>query len=89
MVLRRSVTVPESQKDRRVVINVVSQGKVGIVVVNGRLVSRHHHFIGDHWQLDVTPFIQFGQENEIQLISLGKGNIEEVGLWFFDSGTYP
>lgn len=89
MVLRRVATVPAEQQGRRVVINVEGQGPLGMVIVNGHLVSRHHHFIGERWQLDVTPWIRFGEENEFELIASGKAQVRDISLYFFDPATYP
>ena len=38
------------------------------VIVNGRYIRRHHHRFGDRTWLDITPFLRFGEANELILI---------------------
>ena len=67
--LRRQVTVPADWKGRRVRIDYTSRNDrlVG-VVINGRYIRRHHHRFGDRTWLDITPFIRFGEANELILV---------------------
>ncbi len=44
------------------------------VLINGKLVHRHHHMVGARWSLNLTPFVRFGAENEIQLVQWEKSN---------------
>jgi hypothetical protein len=56
------------------------------VMVNGRLIRRLHHEVGTITSLNVTPWIKFGQENEIHIVrgSPGKGIIKRISLDFFE-----
>ena len=79
LAFRRRVAVPADWKSLRVRIDFTSRGDrlVG-VIVNGRYVRRHHHRFGDRTDLDITPFVRFGDENE--LILVGNDNPRQKGL---------
>ena len=55
-------------------------------MINGRLVRRLHHEVGTVTSLNVTPWVKFGQENEIHIVrgSPGKGAIKGISLDFHD-----
>jgi len=40
----------------------------GGVIVNGHYLRRHHHRFGDVTDIDITPWLRFGKENEIILV---------------------
>ncbi len=88
-IIRTHVPVPLTNQNQRVVIDLKTEGPIHTVIVNGFLVARHHHNIGDHWQLDITPWIQFGRTNEIQLAADGDKTVSKAALNFYNPGTYP
>jgi hypothetical protein len=62
------------------------------VMVNGRWVMRLHHEVGTLTELNVTPWIRFGEENEICIVRRNgpdKGEIKSVRLEFHKAGEYP
>ena len=90
MILQRNVVIPEEQRNRRVVVNVDADVKAGVeaVMINGQLLSESKRLVSDRWQIDVTPWVRFGQENEIELVSVGSSApIRDVSLYFFDPPT--
>lgn len=43
-----------------------------------------------HLELNITPWIHFGQDNRIQLVSVyGRGTVTRIALDFYEAGTYP
>ena len=67
--LRRQVVVPADWKGRRVRIDFASRkDRLVGVIVNGRYIRRHHHRFGDRTWLDITPFLRFGEANELILV---------------------
>jgi len=89
-IIRTRVTIPASHRDQRAVADFKTQGPIHTIVVNGHLVARHHHNIGDHWELDVTPWIKFGGENQIEIAADGdKRNIESARIGFFNQVLIP
>jgi hypothetical protein len=85
--LRRTVTVPatfDGMDNPQAYLDVDASGKIIGALVNGRFVRRYHRITTDRFQLNITPWIRFGEENEIELIrhwdeSRG-GDIRSVGL---------
>jgi hypothetical protein len=83
---RRRVTVPAAWSGQTAMMDVETETQFGIygVMVNGRLVRRLHHEVGTVTSLNVTPWIKFGQENELHIVrgTPGKGAIKRVALQF-------
>ncbi len=70
-VLKRTVSVPASFKGiehPQTYLDVDASGKLIGALVNGRFVRRYHRITADRFQLNVTPWIRLGEENEIQLV---------------------
>ncbi|MGE9296090.1 MAG: hypothetical protein ACQKBV_07385 [Puniceicoccales bacterium] len=68
--LKRIVDVPatfEGMEDPQVYLDVDARDIVGFMV-NGRFVRRYHRITTDRFQLNVTPWIKFGEPNEIELV---------------------
>lgn len=85
MTLRRNVEVPAAFAGHRAVVRVNATGRLVGVLVNGKWVRRFHHFIGERFDIDVTPWIQFGETNEIEIASMdapAKGEVRSVSLDF-------
>ncbi|MEI8195743.1 MAG: hypothetical protein WCI73_07530, partial [Phycisphaerae bacterium] len=92
LVLRKTVEIPETQMKRRVVIDLETSWGIHMVMINGHMVARHHHYIGSHWQLDITPWVAFGKNNEIIIVSRPdekNARVSRVNLNFHEPGTYP
>ncbi len=68
--LKRVVGVPatfEGMDDPQIYLDADARELVGFIV-NGHFVRRYHRITTDRFQLNVTPWIQFGEANEIQLV---------------------
>jgi hypothetical protein len=90
MANRRLVTIDASQSARTVVLHVMADnGFIKGVIINGRFVPRFHHNIGPEINLNITPWVKFGQDNEFLIMGGDKGKITELSLEFHDRGTYP
>jgi hypothetical protein len=89
--LRRKVVIDAKHRGQNAFLTVDGSRELVSVLINGRLVRRHHHMIGDRWSLNLTPFIRWGQENEIELVrweSSGSGTVREISLGFHDPKVY-
>lgn len=91
---RRTVHVADSRRGMAAVVQVATAQPCGIygVMINGRWVMRLHHDVGRLTELNVTPWIRFGGENEVCIVRRGgpgKGRVEAVRLDFHAAGTYP
>jgi len=55
-------------------------------------MRRHHHAIGPRTDLNITPWVRFGAENEVVLVwgnGPGNGKVMSVALNFYEKGVYP
>jgi len=90
--LRRNVFIPSVHSSKNVLLDVSGEGPNLGVLINGRWMRRLHHIIGTRYQLNLTPWIKFGAENEIELIRLngsGPAKISSVDLRFYPTEQYP
>ncbi|MGE9289410.1 MAG: hypothetical protein ACQKBT_00380, partial [Puniceicoccales bacterium] len=90
--LRREVFIPEELEGQQVMVSVDARGGMIGVIINGTWVRRHHHNIGERWDINVTPWIRFGEMNQIELSALksaGDGEVREIELRFYDEEVYP
>jgi hypothetical protein len=90
--LRRTVVIDAAQRGKNVMLTVEGDRALIGVLINGTLVRHHHHMIGERWSLNLTPFVRFGANNEIELMrwdKSGSGAVREIGLGFYDPDMYP
>jgi hypothetical protein len=66
-VRRNDVMLDAAQKGKTVLLYVDSGSRIHGALVNGHWVCRFHHCIGPYLELNITPFVKFGQPNEIEL----------------------
>ncbi len=91
---RRKVRIDRSAAGKTVLVRVETAQPCGIygVMVNGRWVMRLHHEVGPVTELNVTPWVRFGEENEIHVVRRGgggKAEIKVVRLDYYREGEYP
>lgn len=92
LTLRRNVRIPAEQAGKTVMIDVTALGPLEGVLINGRWVRRLHHLIGSRFQLNLTPWVRFGEDNEIELVQRepGRGEIQALQLRCYALGQgYP
>jgi len=85
---RRSVRVDRANAGKTVMLRIETEQPCGIygALVNGRWMMRLHHDVGPRTYLNVTPWIRFGEENEICIVrrdGLGKGTVKMARLDYF------
>ena len=89
----RIVDIPAAQAARNAVVRVVTSNQAvpfGGVIVNGHMVSHIQRNIECQFNLNVTPYIKFGQKNEIILPGRhGTATLSEVALDYYDKTAYP
>jgi hypothetical protein len=88
---RRTVKIDACHASRNVVVHAVAENyALAGVLVNGRFVLRFRHNIGAEINLNITPWVKFGQDNELILVSNGgKGTLREISLEFHAQENYP
>jgi hypothetical protein len=88
----RRVTVDSAQAHRNAVIYIHADGPVFGVLINGEMICRHHHLIGQKFLLNITPKVKFGGENRLELITRDPKQASQVHaleLRFYDRQVYP
>lgn len=87
---KRSVKVPSELKGKQVVVHVeFGDGPMG-VYINGHWLRRSGHIYGHGFDLNITPWIRFGAENELELQYVndsrtpGKFDLTRVSLDLFN-----
>ena len=90
--LRRRFYIDARYKGRNAVLTVDGAPTLVSVLINGRLVRHNAHMLSARWSLNLTPFVRFGADNEIQLVQWdkpGPGFVKEASMGFFDPKFYP
>ena len=49
--------------------------------VNGRLVRRHHHGLGERCDIDITHALRFGTDNTLTLVPQGEPPAGKTTEW--------
>ncbi|MGE9291011.1 MAG: hypothetical protein ACQKBT_08480, partial [Puniceicoccales bacterium] len=83
MSLWREVEVPAMFEGKRVLFQMERSGTLVGLMINGQWLRRFHHQIGDEIELDITPWIRFGEINRIEVISMSgptRGQVDLVQL---------
>jgi hypothetical protein len=84
--LRTIVKIDASQSARNVMVHV--EAGVDGLIVNGHWAAGFGN-IYRHVDLNVTPWVRFGQDNELIAVVHEKTTIPEAWLEFFDQGVFP
>ncbi|MCM8542689.1 MAG: beta-galactosidase trimerization domain-containing protein [Lentisphaeraceae bacterium] len=95
--LKRKVVVPEAYSKKNIMIDVKASGPVVGIITNGHYIRRLHHIIDDHFQFNITPYINFGASNEIEVIVRRESgdfiphdiDIKKISLNIHDPKMYP
>jgi hypothetical protein len=85
-----SVTIDPSQAGRNVVVHAVEKdNNLSGVIINGRYVQRFHHRLGNEFNLNITPWVKFGQANEVRLIAVGPCTVNLIAIDYYDKSAFP
>ena len=92
-IARRHILIdPTLAANRNVILHIETDAPIVGVITNGHFVRRHHHMIGTRFDLNITPWIHIGQDNQLELVTWerpGKGSVQDVSLHFYDPAIYP
>jgi len=87
--LRKVVAIADSHKAQTVMLRVSATDTHG-VIVNGTWISRFHHHIGNNYDIAITPYVKFGEDNQIVLFGGANAHtVKNVSLEYYAKGTYP
>ena len=81
---RRALTIPASDRGRRVFLDVDGAMSYAAVWLNGRLVGGWPYGYNG-WRLDLTPFLRFGGANQL---AIRLDNPPESARWYPGGGLY-
>ena len=90
-IARAVVNIPASHAKQTVLMHFDTSGRMSGVVINGRWISQSHVQNCPEFDLNLTPWIKFGEDNKVELIAAGRGQmtVKKISLDFYDPGTYP
>lgn len=88
--LWRTINVPQNDAAKTVML-VEDAERPFNAIINGTQVQYSRiPSANSHLEMNITPYIHFGQDNRIQLISVyNHGTISRLALDLYDPGTYP
>jgi len=89
--LRQTVKIDTAHREQTAVLRVsANDTSIYGVIVNGMWVPRFHHHVGNDFDLAITPFVKFGQDDEILLFGCAwPPPLNRVSLDYYTRGTYP
>ncbi len=78
--LRRIVKLDAAHANQTAVLRIAAtDSSIYGVIVNGTWISRFHHHVGSYFDLAITPYLKFGQDNQIVLFGgNGKHTLKQV-----------
>jgi hypothetical protein len=83
MSLKRDIKIPAAFQGKRVLFDMKRTGSLLGLMINGNWLRRFHHSIGDEIELDITPWVRFGESNHIEVIApkgASQGEVKSVQL---------
>jgi hypothetical protein len=88
--LWRTINVPAEDAGKTVML-VQDAERPFVAYVNGTMVQYGNMpSAASHLEMNITPWIHFGQDNRIQLVSMyGHGTVGRFALDLYEPGTYP
>ncbi len=92
MFVTRTFRLSPEHAGRNILCYIDAEGPVVGVLINGVMISRHHHMLGHDFALDLTPLIRPGEENSLELISRSPDSVctvHTIELRFYDPAVYP
>ncbi len=87
----RTVFIDRAHASQNVLIHVDGMAVQG-VMVNGKLINRSGRVSNSLFSINVTPYVNFGQENLIELVVRPDPQptpVKVVEIRYYDQGVYP
>ncbi|HEY3398808.1 MAG TPA: hypothetical protein VGM19_14230 [Armatimonadota bacterium] len=92
---RGMFVAPRGWKGQTVMLHAVTDPKAEpllAVLVNGKMIRRHHHINGTRMDINITPLLKYGEANEIEIVApyAGRKIVTELSLRAYaPNGMYP
>ena len=88
--LWRTIAVSKDYEGKTVMLSMDADRPFQAFINGTRVEYSGRPWIDAHVELNITPWIRFGQDNRIQLVSTyNKGTMNDVTLDFYTPGVYP
>jgi hypothetical protein len=90
-VARRVIHIPATHAKQTVLLHCEYQGPFTGIVFNGRWISQSHVANCPAFDLNLTPWIKFGADNDLEVLTYQKheGSIQKLSLDFYDPSARP
>jgi hypothetical protein len=90
---KRTVTIDQKLSGKNVIVDFDGPYSINGVMVNGTWIEHQRTFAQTRWQINITPFVQFGGDNVIELIGTTVNERDNrqasVKMDFYTPGVYP
>jgi hypothetical protein len=89
--VRENIKVPAAASKQTVLLHFENAAYIKGAIINGTWVSQSHVTNCPAFDLNLTPWIKFGQDNKLEIVAGSKSqlDIKKIALDFYDPGTYP
>jgi hypothetical protein len=80
----RSIDVPAEWKDQYIVTYYAKgarESTIGAIVNETGVIRRFHHLFGNEVEVDITPYLHFGQPNSLTMLSTSGQSLPESVNW--------
>lgn len=84
---RRKIVIPQQYSSKQAFLSLTNNGMVLGAIINGHWIRSHHHAVGQRFDLNLTPWVRFGQENDLTLVYWNSANqcdVQDVHFYFQD-----
>jgi hypothetical protein len=91
-IAKRTLHLDSTYADRNVVVDFDGPPGVSGVMINGTWVPHIGATGMTEWRINITPWVKFNGDNEIELVAPGgplKGTVKTVQLLFYKPAAYP
>jgi hypothetical protein len=87
--IRNEIVPDPRQQGRTVMLHVEgSNASISGLIFNGQFYPSYGN-IYNFMDVNVTPWVKWGQKNEIVVVLGGQLTVQDITLNFYDKGTYP
>ncbi len=86
LMFRRRIEIPKQRSGRQVYLYLEGSRELIGCMVNGHFVRRHHHMVGELTYLNITPWVEFGRDNHLDLVrwnGSGHAAVKKAKLYFY------
>jgi hypothetical protein len=89
--IRGVINIPATAAKQTVLLRFEKVGRIAGAIINGTYVGQSHVPDCPTFDLNLTPWIKFGEDNKFEIVAGAKVQMDvaKIALDFYDPGTYP